>query len=172
MRAIGMLVPREVEELSGAQKRLIEKAIEEHVLPVYRPGTRVVIRRVRRMSVEAARKHRAARDRRPPRRLGRGRRMLPTAAVPYAALISKLTHLKLELSRTNKKALFHKLASLNPGDISKARLEVVPAVEVDVGRLVGDVMDRTERYLRSWNEWITTDEAILGGALRSFEELG
>ncbi|VVM08165.1 DUF433 domain-containing protein [Methylacidimicrobium tartarophylax] len=89
--------------------------------------------------------------------------MLPTAAVPYAALMTQLRVLKLELSKANKKALFQKLASLNPGEISKACLEVVPAVEVDVGRLVGDVMDRTERYLRSRNNWITAEESILGG---------
>ena len=58
------LTPREVAELSGAPKRLIEKAIEERVLTVRR--------------------------RTPGRGRRSGRRMLPAYAVAYAAVMATL----------------------------------------------------------------------------------
>jgi len=123
------LTPREVAELSGAPKRVIEKAIEEHVLAV----------RVR-PSAGAAR---------------HARRMLPTHAVAYVAIITKLD---LRLTTTVKKRMAHRLARLPPADIRTARIELSPAVELDVGRLVGDAMDRAAR-----DRAIVIDEAIKGG---------
>jgi hypothetical protein len=64
--AAATLTPREVAELSGAPKRLIEKAIEEHILTV---------RRRTRRSLEK-----------------RSLRVLPAHAVAYAALMAKLDH--------------------------------------------------------------------------------
>jgi uncharacterized protein (DUF433 family) len=128
------LTPREVAELSGAPKRVIEKAIEEHVLAV----------RVR-PSAGAAR---------------HARRMLPTHAVAYVAIITKLD---LRLTTTVKKRMAHRLARLPPADIRTARIELLPAVELDVGRLVGDAMDRAERYRAARDRAIVIDEAIKGG---------
>ncbi|HET6235287.1 MAG TPA: DUF433 domain-containing protein [Acetobacteraceae bacterium] len=128
------LTPREVAELSGAPKRVIEKAIEEHVLAV----------RVR-PSARAARL---------------ARRLLPSHAVAYVAIITKLD---LRLTTTVKKRLADRLARLPPADIRTARIELSPAVELDVGRLVGDAMDRAERYRAARDRAIVIDEAIKSG---------
>ena len=126
------LTPREVAELSGTPKHIVEKAIEENVL------------RVRRGS----------------RRGSGARRLLPTQAVVYAALVSKLD---LKLTATHKKRLFGKLATLKASDIRKARVELAPAVEVNVGRLVGDVLERAERYRAARDASIQVSESIMGG---------
>jgi uncharacterized protein (DUF433 family) len=128
------LTPREVAELSGAPKRVIEKAIEEHVLAVrVRPAGGAT---------------------------GHTRRMLPTHAVAYVAIITKLD---LRLTTTHKKRLAQRLARLPAADIRTARVELSPAVELDVGRLVGDAMDRAERYRAARDSAIVIDEAIKGG---------
>ncbi|HJU18906.1 MAG TPA: DUF433 domain-containing protein, partial [Stellaceae bacterium] len=88
------------------------------------------------------------------------RRMLPTHAVAYAALMAKLD---LKLGAAHKKRLLDRLAHLRPDQIRTARVEVAPAVEIDVGRLVGDAMDRAERYRAARDAWIAVDEAIMGG---------
>jgi uncharacterized protein (DUF433 family) len=126
------LTPREVAELSGTPRHLVEKAIEERVLPVRLPKRRTV----------------------------NGRRLLPTHAVVYVALVSKLD---LKLSVAHKKRLYGKLAALRPAQLRKARIELAPAVEVDVGRLVGDVLDRAERYGAVRDASIQIDEEIMGG---------
>jgi uncharacterized protein (DUF433 family) len=124
--------PREVAELSGAPKRVVEKAIEERVLPVRVPA----------------------------RGAGNGRRMLPTQAVVYAALVSKID---LKLTAAHKKRLFGKIAKLKPAALRTARVEVAPAVEVNVGRLVGDVLERAERYRAVRDASIKMDQAVMGG---------
>jgi uncharacterized protein (DUF433 family) len=124
------LTPREVAELSGAPKRIIEKAIEERVLTVRFRGAR------------------------------RSRRMLPAHAVAYAAVMTKLD---LKLSANHKRRLIGRLARLTPAEVRTARVEVAPAVEIDVGRLVGDAMDRAERYRNARDAFIVVDEAIKGG---------
>jgi uncharacterized protein (DUF433 family) len=134
MTEAATLTPREVAELSGAPKRVIEKAIEERVLRVRFRGTRSPA--------------------------GRIRRMLPAYAVAYVAVI---TRLDLKLTTAHKKRLMTKLARLGPAEIRTARVEVAPAVEIDVGRLVGDVMDRAERYRLTRDAWIVIDAAIKGG---------
>src|SRR5258708_4018314 len=105
------LTPREVAELSGAPKRVIEKAIEERVL------------RVRFRVARTATRH--------------SRRMLPTHAVAYAAIV---TRLDLKLTLAHKKRLIGRLAHLKPKDVRKARIELAPAVQIDIGHLVGDLM--------------------------------
>ncbi|HEY1931015.1 MAG TPA: DUF433 domain-containing protein [Acetobacteraceae bacterium] len=128
------LSPREVAELSGAPKRVVEKAIEEHVL-----RTRLLASR------NGAR---------------RARRMLPTHAVAYAAVVDRLD---LRLSVTHKRRLARHLAHLPPHEIRTARVELSPAVELDVGRLVGDAMDRAERYRAARDRAIVIDDDIKGG---------
>jgi hypothetical protein len=120
-------------ELSGASKRVVEKAIEERVLSVRFRAPRGTARRAR--------------------------RMLPAHAVAYTALMAKLD---LRLTKTHKRRLLKELARLKPGEIRTARVEVAPAVEIDVGRLVEDAMDRAERYRAARDALIVIDEAIKG----------
>jgi uncharacterized protein (DUF433 family) len=86
--------------------------------------------------------------------------MLPLHAVAYAALMARLD---LKLGAAHKRRLLDRLAHLRPDQIRTARVEVAPAVEIDVGRLVGDAMDRAERYRAARDAWIAVDEAIMGG---------
>jgi uncharacterized protein (DUF433 family) len=134
MPTAATLTPREVAELSGAPKRVVEKAIEERVI---------------RAQVQSSRDG-----------TQRARRMLPTHAVAYAAVISRLD---LRLTAAHKRRLAQWLAHLPPGDIRTARVELSPAVELDVGRLVGDAMDRAERYRVARDSAIVVDEEIKGG---------
>ncbi|HJU18897.1 MAG TPA: hypothetical protein VJ770_20780, partial [Stellaceae bacterium] len=73
MTVAATLTPREVAELSGAPKRAVEKAIEERILRV-------------RFRAPGITRH--------------PRRMLPTHAVAYAALMAKLD---LKLGAAHKK---------------------------------------------------------------------
>jgi uncharacterized protein (DUF433 family) len=134
MSIAATLTPREVAELSGASKRIVEKAIEEGVL-------RASFRAARGASPQA-------------------RRMLPLHAVAYAAIISTLD---LKLTAAHKKRLVARLARIKPADVRKARVELAPAVQIDVGRLVGDVMDRAARYRATRDALIVIDPAIKGG---------
>ncbi len=128
------LSPREVAELSHVPKRVIEKAIEERVL---------------RAQFRAA--HGATR---------RPCRVLPAYAVAYATIVWKLD---LKLGLAQKKHLAAWLAHAKPGQIRKARLELAPALELDVGRLVGDAMERAERYRSARDALIVVDKAVMGG---------
>ena len=133
MSIAATLTPREVAELSGAPKRVIEKAIEERVL------------RVRFRAARGAMRH---------------ARMLPTHAVAYAAIIVKLD---LKLTAAHKKRLLVRLAQLRPAEVRKARVELAPAVEIDIGRLVGDLMERAERYRAARDALIVINKEIKGG---------
>jgi uncharacterized protein (DUF433 family) len=74
-----------------------------------------------------------------------------------------ITRLDLKLTTAHKKRLLSKLAQLRPAEIRTARVELAPAVEIDVGRLLGDVMDRAERYRVTRDASIVIDQAIKGG---------
>ena len=132
--AAATLSPREVAELAGAPKRTVEKAIEERVLAVRSQALR-----------------RGARI---------AGRLLPSYAVAYTALVANLD---LKLGIDQKKRLLRKLARLAPAEVSGARIELAPAVEVDVGRLIGDVMGRAERYRSARDKFIVIDDAVKGG---------
>jgi len=134
MDAAANLTPREVAELSHVPKRVIEKAIEERVLRV---------------------QFRAA-----PGATRRARRLLPAYAVAYATILSKLD---LKLGLAQKKRLVACLSQTKPGQIRRTRLELAPALELDVGRLIGDVMDRAERYRSARDALIVLDNEIKGG---------
>jgi uncharacterized protein (DUF433 family) len=128
------LSPREVAELAGTPKRAVEKAIEERVLAVRSRG----VRRGARMAG----------------------RLLPSYAVAYTALVANLD---LKLAIDQKKRLLTKLARLAPAEVSSARIELAPAVEVDVGRLIGDAMERAEQYRSARDKFIVIDDAVKGG---------
>jgi uncharacterized protein (DUF433 family) len=134
MPGTATLTPREVAELSGAPQHVIEKAIEERVLVI--------------------RQHRS------PRVARHTSRALPAHAVAYAAVVANLD---LRLSAQQKKHLAARLSHIDPADIRTARVELAPAVELDVGRLVGDAMERTERYRAARDAAIISDAAIMGG---------
>jgi uncharacterized protein (DUF433 family) len=99
-----------------------------------------------------------------PRLVGRAKRrpqrLLPTHAVAYAAVIAKLG---IRLPLGHKKRLAGALARLAPEQLRNAQLELAPAVEVHVGRLVGDAMERAERYARERDTYLELNDAIKGG---------
>ncbi|HTT84317.1 MAG TPA: DUF433 domain-containing protein [Rhizomicrobium sp.] len=90
----------------------------------------------------------------------KGRRMLPPHAVVYASLVCKID---LKLTPAHKKRLYERLTRLSPHDMRKARVELAPAIEIDVGRLVGNVLERAERYREVRDASIRIDESIMGG---------
>src|ERR1700678_1968491 len=90
----------------------------------------------------------------------RGRRVLPNHAVAYAAVIGKL---RTRLDLASKRRLAARLADLRPGTIGNAKFELEPALELDLGRLVGDSMARTDHYRAARDAHIVVDEEILGG---------
>jgi uncharacterized protein (DUF433 family) len=123
--------PREVAELSGAPKSLVEKAIEEKV---FTPSL----------------VHRGRRD----------RRVLPAHAVAYVLILKRVSY---RLDADMKRRLAAGLSGLGTKDMKTWRFELEPAVEMDVGRLMGDAMDRAEAYGEVRDRLIVEDEAILGG---------
>ena len=131
------LTPHEVAELSGVPKRIVEKAIEEGVL------------RVRVHARHGITRH--------------ARRLLPIHTVAYASVLRRLD---LKLTAAHKRTLASKLAQLRPRKIRTARVELAPAVEINVGRLVGDAVDQAERYRVSRDASIVIDEEIKGGNTR------
>lgn len=131
------LTPREVAELSGTSRHVVEKAIEQRVL------------RVRKVRNQSDTRYR--------------RRVLPVYAVAYAATVGKLN---IRLTTTHKKRLASELAKLGPSEFRQARVELTAAVEVNVGSLVGEIgeiMERADRYLSARDNSIVTDEKIMGG---------
>lgn len=125
--------PREVAVLSHTPLRLVEKAIEEAVIPVrlLRPSTG-----------------------------GRPRRLLPGYAVGYARLIGRLD---LSLRRDQKKRLAAALAAFGSAAGIPDRLEIAPAVEIDIARLLGEVAIAAARYREARDRLIVSDPGIQGG---------
>jgi len=133
MSAVAVLTPHEVAELSGAPKRLIEKALEERVLSArsgLSPG------------------------------MPRARRMLPAYSVAYAAALKGLD---LNLSLRHKKRLARIISETPTNALAKTRAVIAPAVEIDLGQLVGDAIVKTEKYRAARDAFIVIDEAIKGG---------
>jgi uncharacterized protein (DUF433 family) len=133
MNAAAVFTPTEVAELSGTPKRLIEKAIEERILSVRSISSPV---------------------------MRRAQRMLPAYSVAYVAAVMGLG---LSLSIKHKKRLAAAIAETPPADLPTKRAVIEPAVEVDIGRLVGDVMARTEKYRADRDAFIVVDDDIKGG---------
>jgi uncharacterized protein (DUF433 family) len=133
MSAVASLSAREVADLAGASKRLVEKAIEEEVLAPH------LVRR------------------------GKGQRpdrLLPSHAVAYAAVLARLD---LPLPLAHKKRLAGALARLPVAALRSAQVELLPALALDVGRLVGDAVERAERYAQERDRCIEVNEEIKGG---------
>jgi len=86
----------------------------------------------------------------------RFRRMLPMYSVVYVAAVKGLG---LKLSIAHKKELARVIAK-RP---RTKRVKVAPAVEIDIGRLVGDALERTEKYRAARDAFIVVDDEIMGG---------
>jgi uncharacterized protein (DUF433 family) len=130
MSTAAVLTTSEVAELSGAPKRLVEKAIEQRVLSARFTSRPAMGRRVR--------------------------RMLPTYSVVYAAALNRL---RLKLSIAHKKELARVIAR-RP---QSKRVKVARAVEINISELVGDALERTEKYRAARDAFIVMDEEIMGG---------
>ena len=100
MRTDAALTTREVADFSGAPKRVVEKAIEEHIVPV-----------------------------RSRRSLGATRRMF---AVARGRLRGGDLPAGTATVADHKKRLARQLAHLASADLRSARIELAPAVELDV----------------------------------------
>ena len=122
---------REVAELANVPVRSVDKAIEEKVLTAIRNGSR-----------------------------GK-RQMLPLHAVPYAAIISKLS---VTLSREAKRNLVKTLGQRPASRMTSEPLDIEPSVTVDVPGLVGgDLAERAARYGRARENHIEANAEIMGG---------
>jgi uncharacterized protein (DUF433 family) len=117
----------------------VEKAIEEKVLPV----------RTRRIRAVKFGKNAA-------------RRVLGPESVAYMALIESLRG-SLKLTPVRKKYLVTALKAHRLSDMKMARVEIAPDVRVNLGELMGDVLDRTLRYVKARDAWIASVEGIKGG---------
>jgi uncharacterized protein (DUF433 family) len=94
-------------------------------------------------------------------RLGRReRRVLPAHAVAYARIMGSL---KYRMDPPMKRRLADALARLRGGDWRTLRFELEPAVELDVGRLAGEAMERAMAYGAARDTQIVEDPGILGG---------
>lgn len=123
---------REVAELANVPVRTVDKAIEEKVLAgIRRPGAR-----------------------------GR-RRMLPLHAVPYAAIVARLS---VTLSLAAKRDLVRTLSKRPAARMTTEPLKIAPAVTIDVPTLVGrDLAERAARYSRARKTHIEVDSDVMGG---------
>lgn len=122
---------REVAALADVPVRAVDKAIEEKVLAGIRSSAR-----------------------------GR-RRMLPLHAVPYAAIVARLS---VTLTLAAKRDLASALSARTPESMTAEPLEIAPAVTVDLPALVGpDIAERAARYGRARDAHIVTDPDIMGG---------
>jgi uncharacterized protein (DUF433 family) len=94
-------------------------------------------------------------------RLGRrDRRVLPGHAIAYARIVRSL---KFRMDIPMKRRLASALGRLGAGEWRTCRFELEPAVEMDVGRLLGDTMERAADYAAARDEAIVEDADILGG---------
>src|SRR5216684_5187389 len=128
-----LLTLNEVAELSGASRRLVEKAIEERVLSARSAASSP---------------------------MGRSRRMLPAFSVAYAAALKRL---ELNLSITHKKRLARIMEKTPMAELRTKRVTIAPAVEIDIGQLAGEAVDRTEKYQAARDAFIVADPDIKGG---------
>ncbi|MGZ8363817.1 MAG: DUF433 domain-containing protein [Caulobacteraceae bacterium] len=90
----------------------------------------------------------------------RERRVLPAHAVPYAKIMRSI---KYRMNPLMKRRLAAALHNLEDSKIKTLRFELEPAVEMDVGKLVGDTVERATAYAAARDALISQDEDILGG---------
>lgn len=95
-------------------------------------------------------------------RHGKGRpdRLLPPHAVALAGVLAKL---ELSLAVSHKRRLASALYDLPVSALHSAKVELLPALALDVGRLVGDSAERAHRYAGDRDRFIDRNAAIKGG---------
>ncbi|MDR3511926.1 MAG: hypothetical protein P4L73_09840 [Caulobacteraceae bacterium] len=90
----------------------------------------------------------------------RRQRLLPLYAIAYVRVIDGID---LGLSKPMKKRLADGLSKLDVQAFANARIEITPAVELDLGRLVGDAMTRAHAYGLARDALIVEDGEAPGG---------
>jgi uncharacterized protein (DUF433 family) len=88
------------------------------------------------------------------------RRLLPLYAVAYVKVVDGVD---LRMDLRMKRRLASQLAGLETHEFIRTRIELAPAVELDVGRLVGDAVQKAEAYGAVRDAMIVEDEAVPGG---------
>jgi uncharacterized protein (DUF433 family) len=88
------------------------------------------------------------------------RRLLPLYAVAYVKVVDGVD---LRMDVRMKRRLANRLAQLGSHEFSRMRVELAPAVELDVGRLVGDAVQRAEAYGAVRDAMIVENDAVPGG---------
>jgi uncharacterized protein (DUF433 family) len=88
------------------------------------------------------------------------RRLLPLYAIAYVKIVDGVD---LRMDVRMKRRLVSQLAGLTAEQFSHARFELAPAVELDIGRLVGDAVQRAEAYALVRDAMIVEDEEVPGG---------
>lgn len=134
------LTPREVAELVGTPRSVVEKAIAEKALTV-RSGPLAVPRFGKPADT---------------------RRLLGPESIAYLALIRRLAGV-LSLSKASKRDLVRALKGRDWNDMRSAKIELAPALIADVGRLAGAELDRADHYVAARDRWIDSVPDIKGG---------
>jgi uncharacterized protein (DUF433 family) len=88
------------------------------------------------------------------------RRLLPLYAVAYVKVIDGI---ELRMDVRMKRRLASQLARLETPEFRQSRVVLAPAVELDVGALVGDAVEKAEAYGAVRDAMIVEDEAHPGG---------
>lgn len=131
------LTPREVAELANVPRRSVEKAIEDKALAV-------------RKDVAPASYGRAE------------RRFLGLESVAYVYLLRGLSR-EVSLTLSAKRRLARGLKAADAPGLRSARIELAPALVLDVGAAAGAAIDRAERYVRARERWIESRPEVKGG---------
>jgi uncharacterized protein (DUF433 family) len=140
MPASAELTPREVAELAGVPKRVVEKAIEEKVLPV----------RTGRIATAAF------------GRSGATRRLLGIESVAYVSLMRRL-NADVTLSLARKRKLAKTMRERGLSRLRSGTIELAPAVTANLQEIAGDALERTHRYLSARDAWLEGVPGIKGG---------
>jgi uncharacterized protein (DUF433 family) len=83
------------------------------------------------------------------------RRLLPLYAVAYVKVIDGVD---LRMNVRMKRRLASQLAALETEEFSRSRIELAPAIELNVGALVGDAVEKAEAYGAVRDAMIVEDE--------------
>jgi uncharacterized protein (DUF433 family) len=87
------------------------------------------------------------------------RRLLPLYAIAYVKVIEAM---RLRMDVRMKRRLASQLAGLDLDAFATSRVELAPALELDVGRLVGDTVRRAKAYGALRDAMIVEDERAPG----------
>lgn len=95
------------------------------------------------------------------KRKGSNRFALPLHAVPYVAVVDRLS---IPLTLEKKRKLIKTFKGRRISEMTSTPIEIAPSVTVDVAQLVGsDIGERAEAYARAKERLIERNPDILGG---------